>query len=303
MTERDGGAIYAAAFDHRESFKRMLGISGEPTPEHRKRMSDAKTAFLDGVLRALDEGAPRGPATILLDEEYGADAARRARAEGLQLAMSVEKSGQPEFDFQYGEDFAAHVDEFDPTYVKVLVRYNPAGDPEVNRRQVARLVRLSSWVSERGRRLMFELLVPPERGQLEAVGGDFDRFDREVRPGLVLDTIRDLRSDGIDPEVWKIEGLDSRDDCRKVGDLVLSGGGRQAGCVVLGRGADAAMVDHWLKQAAGVPGFIGFAIGRTIWEKPLLDWLHGRSGRADTVAGIAANYRRNVEVYRSALGS
>ena len=119
MTQRDGGEIYAAAFDHRESFKRMLGISGEPTPEHRKRMSDAKTAFLDGVLRALDEGAPRGPATILLDEEYGADAARRARAEGVQLAMSVEKSGQAEFDFQYGEDFAAHVDEFDPTYVKM----------------------------------------------------------------------------------------------------------------------------------------------------------------------------------------
>jgi myo-inositol catabolism protein IolC len=217
--------------------------------------------------------------------------------------MPVEKSDQPEFDFEYGEDFAAHVDEFDPTYVKVLVRYNPAGDPEVNRRQVTRLVRLSSWVSERGRRFMFELLVPPEQSQLEAVGGDFDRFDREVRPGLVLDTIRDLRSDGVDPDVWKIEGLDSRDDCRKVGDLVLSGDRRQAGCVVLGRGADAAMVDHWLKQAAGVPGFIGFAIGRTIWEKPLLDWLHGRSGRADAVAGIAANYRRNVEVYRSALGS
>jgi myo-inositol catabolism protein IolC len=124
-----------------------------------------------------------------------------------------------------------------------------------------------------------------------------------VRPGLVLDTIRDLRSDGIDPHVWKIEGMDSRVDCRKVGELVLSGGRRPAGCVVLGRGADAAMVDHWLKQAAGVPGFIGFAIGRTIWEKPLLDWLHGRSGRADAVADIAANYRRNVEVYRSALES
>jgi myo-inositol catabolism protein IolC len=173
----------------------------------------------------------------------------------------------------------------------------------MNRRQVARLVRLSSWVSERGRRLMFELLVPPEQSQLEAVGGDFDRFDREVRPGLVLDAIRDLRSHGVDSDVWKIEGLDSRDDCRRVGDLVLSGGRRQAGCVVLGRGADAAMVDHWLKQAAGVPGFIGFAIGRTIWEKPLLDWLHGRSGRADAVAGIAANYRRNVEVYRSALAT
>jgi myo-inositol catabolism protein IolC len=293
------GDLYILAFDHRGSFqKKMLGIQGAPSPEEAERISDAKAVIFEGFLRGLDEGAPRDAAGMLVDEQFGADLARRGRKEGVILAMPVEKSGQDEFDFEYGDDFGAHIEEFDPTFSKVLVRYNPEGDREMNARQASRLRTLSDWLHEHDRRFLFELLVAAEPAQLEAVGGDEDRYDRELRPGLMLQAIRDLHAAGIEPDVWKIEGLDRREDCRVVADLVRSDGRDGVACVVLGRGADDAAVEHWLRQGAGVPGYIGFAIGRTIWWDALKAYLNDESSREEAAATISARYRRMVDVYR-----
>jgi myo-inositol catabolism protein IolC len=290
--------LYILAFDHRGSFqKKMLGIPGSPTPEEAERISDAKAVILEGFLRALEEGAPKDAAGMLVDEQFGADLARRGKKEGVILAMPAEKSGQDEFDFQYGDDFGAHVEEFDPSFCKVLVRYNPQGDQEVNSRQAVRLRKLSDWLHERDRKFLFELLVAAEPHQLEQVGGDEDRFDKEIRPRLMLDAIRELHTAGVEPDVWKIEGLDRREDCRAIAELVRSNGRDNVACVVLGRGADAAAVEHWLRQGAGVPGYIGFAIGRTIWWDALKSYLDGASSREDAAGTISANYRRMIEVY------
>jgi myo-inositol catabolism protein IolC len=293
------GDLYILAFDHRGSFqKKMLGIQGSPTPEEAERISDAKAVIFEGFLRALEEGAPREAAGMLVDEQFGADLARRGRKEGVILAMPVEKSGQDEFDFEYGDEFGAHIEEFDPTFSKVLVRYNPEGDREMNARQAARLRVLSDWLHERDRRFLFELLVAAEPAQLEAVGGDEGRYDTEVRPGLMLQAIRDLHAAGIEPDVWKIEGLDRREDCQAVADLVRSDGRGGVACVVLGRGADDAAVEHWLRQGAGVPGYIGFAIGRTIWWDVLKANLNDETSREEAASTISANYRRMIDVYR-----
>jgi myo-inositol catabolism protein IolC len=291
--------LYILAFDHRGSFqKKMLGIRGSPTPEESERISDAKSVIFEGFLRALEEAAPRDAAGMLVDEQFGADLARRGRKEGVVLAMPVEKSGQDEFDFEYGEDFGAHIEEFDPSFSKVLVRYNPEGDRDMNARQATRLRQLSDWLHERDRKFLFELLVAAEPHQLEAVDGDEDRYDRQVRPGLMLQAIRDLHAAGIEPDVWKIEGLDAREDCERVSELVRSNGRDGVACVVLGRGADQAAVDHWLKQGAGVPGYVGFAIGRTIWWEPLKGFLDGSVSREDAASRISQSYRRFIDVYR-----
>ncbi len=292
------GDLYILAFDHRGSFqKKMLGIEGSPTPEETERIADAKSVIFEGFLRGLEEGAPRDAAGMLVDEQFGSDLARRGKKEGVILAMPVEKSGQDEFDFQYG-DFGAHIEEFDPSFSKVLVRYNPEGDREMNARQATRLRELSDWLHERGRKFLFELLVAAEPAQLQAVGGDEDRYDKEVRPGLMLQAIRDLHAAGVEPDVWKIEGLDRREDCQAVADLVRSDGRDRVVCVVLGRGADDAAVEHWLRQGAGVPGYVGFAIGRTIWWDALKAYLNDETSREDAAAAISANYRRMIDVYR-----
>src|SRR5712691_10504933 len=196
--------LYILAFDHRGSFqKKMLGIAGDPTPEDVARISDAKRLIFEGFQQSLAEGAPKEAAGMLVDEQFGADLVRTAKQEGYTFAMPVEKSGQDEFDFEYGEDFGAHILEFDPTFSKVLVRYNPEGDQGMNQRQVARLKRLSDWLHDNGRKFLFELLVPAEPSQLEAVGGDADRYDKEVRPGLMVSSISALQDAGVEPDIWK----------------------------------------------------------------------------------------------------
>jgi myo-inositol catabolism protein IolC len=293
--------LYILAFDHRGSFqKKMLGITGAPTPEESERISDAKRVIFEGFQQAIADGAPRESAGLLVDEQFGADIARTAKAEGYILAMPVEKSGQDEFDFEYGAQFGDHILKFDPTFTKVLVRYNPEGDAETNRRQTERLKELSDWLHSQGRKFLFELLVPAEPHQLERVGGDEDRYDREVRPGLMATAIRELQDAGVEPDIWKIEGIDRPEDCGRISEVVRRGGRGGVACVVLGRGANEAAVVHWLKQGAGVPGYIGFAIGRTIWWDPLKAYLNDETDRGGAAKTISENYRRMIEVYSSA---
>jgi myo-inositol catabolism protein IolC len=295
-------SLYILAFDHRGSFqKKMLGISGAPTSEQRGQISDAKRVIFEGFEHAIEEGAPMDSAGLLVDEEFGADIARTAKSKGYQFAMPVEKSGQDEFDFEYGEQgFAQHILEFDPTFTKVLVRYNPEGDEDVNARQAARLRNLSDWLHDKGRKFLFELLVAAEPHQLEQVGGDADRYDKEIRPGLMVGAISELQQGGIEPDIWKIEGIDKREDCQLIAAQVRSGGRDRVACVVLGRGADEDAVIHWLRQGAGVPGYIGFAIGRTIWWDALKAYLDEETDRATAAKTISENYRRMIDVYTSA---
>ncbi len=292
------GDLYILAFDHRGSFqKKMFGIEGDPTPEETDRIIDAKRLIYEGFLRAIDEGAPKDAGGILVDEQFGTDVAREATGKGLLLAMPVEKSGQNEFDFQYDEDFGKHIEDFNPAFSKVLVRYNPEGDQDMNKRQSERLKKLGDWLHENDRKYLFELLVPAEDAQLEAVGGDADRFDKEVRPALMLQAIKDLHAAGVEPDIWKIEGIDAREDCETIANETRKDGRENVVCVVLGRGANDEAVDHWLRQGAGVPGYVGFAIGRTIWWDALKGFLDGDKSRDDATAEISKNYRRFITTY------
>lgn len=290
--------LYILAFDHRGSFqKKFFGVAGEPNAAETARISDAKTVIYEGAKRALEEGAPRESAGVLVDEQFGAGVARDAKASGLTFAMPVEKSGQDEFDFQYGEDFGAHIEDFDPSFAKVLVRFNPAGDPEMNTRQSERLRRLGEWLHERDRKYLFELLVPATPEQVAAAGGDEDRWDREERPKVMQAAIEALQAAGVEPDIWKIEGIDRREDCETISAATRADGRDGVACIVLGRGADDAAVDHWLRMGAGVPGYIGFAIGRSIWWEPLKAFVDGNLGREEAAKQIGANYRRFIDVY------
>jgi 5-dehydro-2-deoxygluconokinase len=291
--------LYILAFDHRGSFqKKFFGVTGEPNEEEAARISDAKRVIYEGARRALDEGVDAETAGVLVDEQFGADIARDGKAAGFRLAMPVEKSGQEEFDFQYGEDFGAHIETFDPSFSKVLVRYNTEGDQAMNERQAGRLERLGDWLHDHGRLFLFELLVPPTPEQIEAAGGDEQRWDSQERPKLMKVAIEELQERGVEPDIWKIEGIDRREDCETISATTRRDGRDGVACVVLGRGADDAAVDHWLRMGSGVPGYIGFAIGRSIWWDPLKGFVDGNLGREEAAKQIAANYRRFIDVYQ-----
>jgi 5-dehydro-2-deoxygluconokinase len=289
--------LFILAFDHRGSFqKKMFGIPGEPTAEETAKIVDAKTVIFDGFAKALEEGAPSDAAGVLVDEQFGADVARKAKANGWVLAMPVERSGIDYFDFEYGSDYAAHILEFDPTFSKILVRYNPEGNQDDNQRSLTGLKELSDWLHANDRKFLLELLVPGEPAQIEAAGSE-DAYDTDVRPGLMKRAIAEMQEAGIEADIWKIEGIDKRADCEMIAEQTRAGGRDGVGCVVLGRGADDAKVDHWLRTAAGVPGYLGFAIGRSIWWDQLKGYLDGSLDRATAAAQISANYRRYIDVY------
>jgi myo-inositol catabolism protein IolC len=295
--------LYILAFDHRGSFqKKFFGIEGEPNPEQTAMIADAKHLIFEGLQRAVAAGADASLTGVLVDEQFGGAVPEEARAQGLRLAMPAERSGQNMFDFQYGDRFGEHIERFDPDFTKVLVRYNPDGNVEENREQLQKLRRLSDWLHSKDRKFLFELLVPAEDVQLQAVAGSTERYDTELRPELMRRTIAEIQDAGIEVDIWKIEGVDERSDCEMLAAQARTGGRDGVVCVVLGRGADNAKVDYWLEQAAPVEGFVGFAIGRSIWWNPLKEYVDGKIERSAGAREIAANYLRFVKVYERAEG-
>jgi 5-dehydro-2-deoxygluconokinase len=296
------GELYILAFDHRGSFTKRFGVEGDPTAEDNQRFADGKLLIFEGIEAALGRGADPSVTGALVDEQYGGltEVPERAKARGIRLAMPVEKSGQKEFDFEYGDDFGGHIERYDPDFSKVLVRYNPDGDAEMNKRQAERLRVLSDWLHTNDRRLLFELLVPAEEAQLASVDGDATRYDAELRPDLMIRAIRELQDAGIESDIWKIEGVEKRADSERIAAQCREGGRNGVACVVLGRGADNDKVDDWLRAGAPVDAYIGFAIGRSIWGDPLQGWIEGAFSRENAASQIADNYLRFVEVYTAA---
>ena len=291
--------LYIQPFDHRGSFETgMFGWKGALTPEQTAQIAATKQVIYDGFKTAVAAGVQKEKAGILVDEQFGAAILREAAAQGYVTACPAEKSGQEEFDFEYGDDFAKHIEAFHPTFCKVLVRYNPEGDRALNRRQSARLHRLSDYLHSESRSLfMFELLVPPEKAQLDKLKGDKKAYDLELRPRLMVETIQQLQDAHVEPDVWKIEGLDRREDCERTVAAARQGGRDKVGCIILGRGEDDKKIREWLTTAAGVPGFIGFAVGRTDFWEPLINWRAKKSTRGLAVAEIARRYREFVDVF------
>jgi myo-inositol catabolism protein IolC len=285
-------ALYILPFDHRGSFaSKMFGWTGALSAPQIAEIASAKQVIFDGFKVAVAAGVPKEKAGILVDEQFGAAILRDAKDNGYTTACSVEKSGQNEFDFEYGPDFASHIESFKPTFSKVLVRYNPEGDAELNRRQRERLKRLSDYIHAQSQsRFMFELLVPPEPSQIAEVNGERPLYDEKIRPRLMARIIVDLQNYGIEPDVWKVEGLDRREDCAYIVEAARRNGREHVGCIVLGRGENDDKVHTWLKTAAGVDGFIGFAVGRTDFWDPLVKYRSNACSREAAVEEIARRF-------------
>ena len=294
--------LYVLPFDHRGSFQtKMFGWKGMLSPEQTAKIADAKRVIYDAFKAAVAAGVPQEKAGILVDEQFGNAILRDAAKQGYLTACPAEKSGQDEFDFEYGEDFSAHIDAFQPTFCKVLVRYNPEGDQSLNQRQAVRLKRLSDFLHAKTHSMfMFELLVPAENVQLDRLKGDKRAYDLEIRPSLMVQAIHQLQDAGVEADIWKIEGLDRREDCEKIVASARRDGREKVGCIVLGRGEDDKKVREWLETAAPVPGFIGFAVGRTTFWEPLMDWRANKTTREGTVAEIARRFVAFVNIFENA---
>ena len=293
--------LYVLPFDHRHSYgSEVFGFKPPMTREQVAIVARSKMVIYRGFKKAVADGVPKDRAGILVDEEFGADILHDSVQHGFITCMPTEKSGQKEFDFEFGDDFAKHIEEFRPTFVKVLVRYNPEGDAATNQRQNERLKRLCDYCHANGRYYMFELLVPPEEAQLKRLGGDKKKYDLEVRPQLMAQALREIQDAGVEPDVWKIEGLDEKKDCVMIAEVARRAGRDRVGCIVLGRGEDEQKVLHWLRTAAAVPGFTGFAVGRSSFLEPILALRNGTMSEDTAATEIARRFQLWTDTFEQA---
>jgi 5-dehydro-2-deoxygluconokinase len=295
--------MYIMPFDHRGSFQeKLFGIKGRhPTADETRDIASYKQIIYDGFKKAVAAGVPKEKAGILVDEQFGTEILKDAHAHGYMTACPAEKSGQDEFDFEYGAEFGAHINKFQPTFVKVLVRYNPEGDAAMNKRQNERLKKLADYCHEHNNKFMFELLVPATKEQLAKVGGDVGRYDKEMRAGLMARAMEQIQKDGVEADIWKLEGLEAESDARKVAAVARNAPHRQnVGVIVLGRGENAEKVKLWLNTAAKVPGLIGFAVGRTIFWEPLKGAKDGKWSSEEAADQVCKNYKAFCDLWTAA---
>ncbi len=293
--------LYILAFDHRGTLtKGLLGVEGRP-PEKEEvlRVSEMKNIIFEGFLSAKEKGISGGDPAILVDEQFGLEVQKKAIENGIKFAAPVEKSGQSIFDFEYGEDFGEKINEVGADFIKILVRWNPDDEEEAREIQGSRIKTLSDWIIDNEKKFLLEFLVPATEEQLETVGGDQARYDAEIRPKLAVKVVEEMRERGADPDIWKIEGLDTKEDCEKVAESIKNGGREDVIAVVLGRGANDEKVNEWLRAGSSVDGYKGFAIGRSIFWESLKGWHEDSKSREEAIEEIANSYLGFISVYQS----
>ena len=293
--------LYILAFDHRGTItKGLLGVEDrEPTQEEANKVSEMKKIIFDGFVKANESGITGGDPAILVDETFGLEVQKQAKEMNIKFAAPVEKSGQKVFDFEYGDQFGEKINEVDADFVKILVRWNPDDDEETRETQGNRIKELSDWLDENDKKFLLEFLVPATEEQLASVDNDQERYDSEIRPALAVKVVEEMRERGADPDIWKIEGLDTAEDCEKVAAAIKAGDRANVIAVVLGRGASDEKVKEWLRAGSSVEGYKGFAIGRSIFWNALKGFHEGDKSREEAVDEIAQSYLGFLSVYQN----
>ena len=293
--------LYILAFDHRGTItKGLLGVEGrEPTQDEANKVSEMKKIIFDGFLKANEYGITGGDPAILVDETFGLEVQQKAKEMNIKFAAPVEKSGQKVFDFEYGDQFGEKINEVGADFVKILVRWNPDDEEEIRETQGNRIKELSDWLTENDKKFLLEFLVPATEEQLASVENDQARYDSEIRPKLAVKVVEEMRERGADPDIWKIEGLDTSEDCEKVAQAIRTGDREGVIAVVLGRGASDEKVNEWLRAGSSVEGYKGFAIGRSIFWDALKGFHEGKKSREEAVEEIAQSYLGFLSVYQN----
>jgi myo-inositol catabolism protein IolC len=294
--ERDG--LFFLVFDHRRSFRQLMGVGDDPSAAEHERLEDAKHLVWEGFLQAAERTTiPRSRLGVLVDEELGAEVARAAVDAEVQLAMPVERAGRRLLELEHDEEWARHLDAFDPGMGKALVRWNPGDDAENKRAQAQLLSRVGAWLHQTGRRLVIELLVPATDDDLARVDGDHDRYDTERRPELTRRAIREIRDLGVEPDIWQVEGVDEPADAEALSAMIRDEGHDGEIALVLGNLEDEHRLEHRLRTTGSLPGVAGLAVGRPVWEQHLVAYERGEVDRDGAAERIGAAFAHFIDVY------
>lgn len=284
-------------FDHRSYFEELLGFDEPLTEEQRAQLSDYKKIVFEGFERALSRGVAEEDAAVLVDDVFGLDILLEARQKGYTVLQSTEVSGMDHFEFEHGADWKIWIEKVNPTFTKVLLRYNVEGDQTLNHKSILNLKELSDYSHQAGHKFLIELLVPPTEAQLETVQQDKSKYDHDLRPSLTVQAMKEMQDAGIEPDVWKIEGMYTTDAYQTLVETARRNDRKDVGIVSLGRNETDEVVELWLRTGAQVPGVIGFAVGRTVFLHALLSYRKGDYTREDAIAEISDRYLHFYRIF------
>ncbi len=292
--------LFILPFDHRSTFEKgMFGVDNENnlTQDVIDKIKEEKQIIYEGFKKAVEEKIQKEFAAILVDEQFGDEILKDAIREDYVTLITTEKSGQKEFAFEYGDNFGEHIKKYNPTFAKALIHFNPEDDPASKEKQAGELKRLNDFCHSNNFKFMLEVLIEASENQLLSVNGDKNRYDQEVRPKLAVDLVRELQEKEVDPDVWKLEGMEREDDYKALVGRARSGGRDNVGIVVLGRGAEQGVVKKWISSGAKVNGIIGFAVGRTVFWDPLILYRDGKASRKQTAGEISKNFQYFYDLF------
>jgi 5-dehydro-2-deoxygluconokinase len=279
--------LYILPFDHRSNFRKFFGEDAE-------KIKDYKHLIYEGILWAITHGAPKEAVGVLVDEEYGSKILTEAKTDGLRRILTLEKSGVPELELEGGNKFAERLDKWNPEYGKVLISYSPNDNSAKNFRVKEKLKMVSEACATRNIKFLLEVLVIKTEADSDVSA---EAFETHLRPELIRTTIREFYAEGIEPQIWKIEGIDDPIELSEVALVVQSGNRLDRGLVILGRDENKERVENWLRVGATVRGVVGFAVGRTIFKEPLLKHDNQEATRAETVAEIGRRYLEYIKIF------
>lgn len=292
--------LYILPFDHRATFAtELFNVSSvrDLGPLQRHLIKEFKMLIYKGFKKALENGIPTDFAAVLCDEEFGEEVLIDARQSGFLTILTTEKSGESIFKFQYPDSFEDHIEKIHPNFTKVLIKYNPIDNKENKDSQKKNLKILSDYSHDKSFKFLLEVLVIPTNDQLLSAGGNREEFDNKQRASLTIEVISDLQEFGIEPDVWKLEGFENKEDYRSVIEAIKKNGREKVNLVILGRGAREEKVEEWLKIGSQVPGVIGFAVGRTVFWLAIERFYKQEIGKAEVIETIANNFFHFYKVF------
>lgn len=275
--------LFILPFDHRSSFSKIF--------QDKEDIVSAKWIIYEAFKKALSDGIPKDESAILVDEGFGDKILIDAKNNGITTILTTEKSGEKEFTFEYGNDFSEHIEKYQPTFTKALIRYNPEDDRNSKIRQQKQLKILDDYCHSHGYKFLLEVLIEPKENQLAEVGNNKERYDQKLRPNLAIQVVKELQDSGVEPDVWKLEGMYDAKNYEEVINQIQANNRESVGLVILGRAESKNHVEKWIAAGAKVRGVIGFAVGRTDFWEPLVDLKNGKISKEETIHQIANNFK------------
>jgi len=288
--------LYILPFDHRNTFLKSMYHVDTLNEKQIEQIKEFKKIIYLGFKWAIKKGVPKENAAILIDDQYGKEVMQLAKEDRVAVLYTLEKSGVEFVEFAHA-NWQEKVKQYNPEFCKMLVKYNP-DDENLQKEQKLSVLKIASdFTHENGYKFLIEPLIPATNQQLTKVNNNKDEYDQKIRPLLTIAMIKEMQEAGVEPDIWKLEGMNLEDDYKNVVRQARFDNRENVSVVILGRGANFEKVSNWLRVGAKVNGVIGFAVGRTIFWEALEEYREGKISSGDAVIKIGGNFMKCYEIF------